>query len=232
MSKERSGGSVIQSALDIKAWQQNPPTVEQVRPATCVQCGAASSRVGQPLQLHGHGTRERQVRGPSAPDKPAVLVVIKARRYRCVVCGAVPLVVPREVLARRSYSASAIGLALALWGLLLLPAREVRRRCSPATILGDAAATGWATLRRWTRAAARGSLLPWACARGSSLMQGRARCSLQTRRACQRSGPRSADNARCLSARGGVSRPSPRSGTRRGIRPWSAASRKRSRAPP
>jgi hypothetical protein len=173
MSKDRSGGSVIQSALDIKAWQQNPPTVEQVRPARCVQCGAASCRVGYPLQLHGHGTRERQVRGPSAPDKPAVLVVIMARRYRCVVCGAVPLVVPREVLARRSYSASAIGLALALWGLLLLAPREVRRRCSPATIVGDAAATGWATLRRWTRAVGRGALLPWvsALATGATLRQ-------------------------------------------------------------
>jgi hypothetical protein len=162
MPKDRSGCSVIQSALDIKAWLQNPPTVEQVRPARCVRCGAASSRVGYPLQLYGHGTRERQVRGPSAPDKPAVLVLIMARRYRCVVCGAVPIVVPREVLARRAYSASAIGLALALWGLLLLSAREVRRRCSPATILGDAAATGWATLRRWTRAVARGALFPWA----------------------------------------------------------------------
>jgi hypothetical protein len=158
MSKNRSGDSVIQSAIDIKAWQQNPPTVEQARPASCAQCGAASCPVGCPLQLHGHGTRERQVRGPSAPDKPPVLVLIMARRYRCVVCGAVPIVVPREVVGRRQYSASAIGLALALWGLLLLSTREVRRRCSPATLVGDAAATGWITVRRWTRAIGRGGL--------------------------------------------------------------------------
>jgi hypothetical protein len=87
-----------------------------------------------------------------------VFVSVLARRYRCVPCGAVVIVVPREVRGRRVYSASAIGLALALWGLLEVTAALVRRRVCPATLLGDTAATGWATLRRWARDVALGKL--------------------------------------------------------------------------
>lgn len=80
------------------------------------------------------------------------MVGISARRYLCVPCGAVIIVVPREVLAGRQYSASAIGFALALFGLVLSTAAEVRRRVCPGTLVGATAATGWATLRRWARA--------------------------------------------------------------------------------
>ncbi|WP_437624403.1 hypothetical protein [Sorangium sp. So ce1151] len=74
-----------------------------------------------------------------------------ARRYRCLSCRAVLLVVPRGVLGRRVYSAAASSFALAFGGLALVTAAEVRRRVGPATILGDSAVTGWATLRRWAR---------------------------------------------------------------------------------
>ena len=92
--------------------------------------------------------------GPGSPTAHAETVVVPVRRYRCLPCGAVLVVVPREVRARRLYSAAAIGLALALWGLGHAAASEVRRRISPTTILGDAAVTGWVTLRRWARAVA------------------------------------------------------------------------------
>lgn len=88
------------------------------------------------------------------------MITIEARRFRCVPCGAVIIVVPREVHGRRVYSTSAIGFALALWGLVLATAAEVRRRVSPAKILGPTAVTGWATLRRWARDVARGGLFP------------------------------------------------------------------------
>jgi hypothetical protein len=100
------------------------------------------------------------VRGPAGPNAPALLLVLKLRRYRCLPCGAVILVGPRELLPRRHYSAAAIGFALALYGLVLATAREVRRRISPQTILGATAFTGWATLRRWTRAVAHRRLFP------------------------------------------------------------------------
>jgi len=158
MPGNRSGQSVVQSAIDCKLWQQRLPTVEEARPARCPSCGAASRPVGGTLQLHGHGTRERQLRGPVAPDQPATMIVITARRFRCIPCGAVLVVVPREVVAGRLYSAAAIALALALWGLAKAAAAQVRQRICPATILGFAAAASWATLRRWAHAVARGAL--------------------------------------------------------------------------
>lgn len=160
MSENRSPRSVVQSSLDIKSWQQRPPTVEEARPARCPACGTASCPVGGAIRVHGHGTRERQVRGPTGPDEEPTLFVVVARRYRCVDCRAVILVVPREIHGRRMYSASAIAFALALWGLALATAAEVRRRVSPAKILGQAAVAGWLTLRRWARDVARRRLFP------------------------------------------------------------------------
>lgn len=115
--------------------------------------------MGDRLRLYGHGTRERQVRGPRGPNEPAALIGIVVRRYRCTSCGAVTVVVPQEVRARRLYSASAIGLALALWGLLGATSAEVRRRISPIARLGETAAMGWASLRRWARAVASQNLV-------------------------------------------------------------------------
>ena len=150
--KNRSHGSVIQSWIDLKSWIAQTPTVAQARPAACPGCKAASCPFGSGIQVQGHGLRERQVRGPPGPGDDAAVVVITGRRYRCVCCGAVLLVVPREVLPRRQYSAAAIGLAFALWGLAQATALAVRLRVSPATALGFDAMAGWVTLRRWAKA--------------------------------------------------------------------------------
>ena len=158
MSRKRSGSSVIQSDIDIKSWHRRMPTVAEARPAACPECKAASCPVGGRLQLHGHGLRERQVCGPPAPDEAPVALVLAGRRYRCVRCRATLLVVPRGVLPRRQYSAAALGLALALWGLVRATALEVRRRVSPAKELGINALLGWVTLRRWTKAVRRRDL--------------------------------------------------------------------------
>ena len=158
MQKDRSASRVVQSELNIKQWQQQPPTVSEVRPGCCPSCKAISCPLGGAVQLHGHGLRERQVRGPETAEGAPGLVTLLVRRYRCVPCGAVAIVVPSEVQGRRMYSSSAIGLALALWGLLLATAVVVRQRVCPATILGNDAACGWATLRRWARDVALGKL--------------------------------------------------------------------------
>jgi hypothetical protein len=168
MSQNRSGSSVIQSSIDIKSWQQRRPTVAEARPAACPDCEAASSPVGGRIQIHGHGLRERQVCGPPDPDEAAAAVVLAGRRYRCVCCGAILLVVPREVLPRRHYSAAAIGFALALWGLVRATALAVRRRVSPAKEVGFNAMTGWVTLRRWAKAVRQRDLLPSSLSAGPS----------------------------------------------------------------
>jgi len=67
---------------------------------------------------------------------------------------------PRGILHRRLYSAGAIALALALWGVTGLAPPEVRRRVSPFTIVGATAAAGWASLRRWSRAVRAWRLFP------------------------------------------------------------------------
>ena len=87
------------------------------------------------------------------------MAVVAVRRFRCVRCRALITVVPLEVEPRRHYSRPAIAQALALWSLSSLPPREVRRRISPWPIIGaTASAEGWASLRRWARAARAGRL--------------------------------------------------------------------------
>lgn len=138
-----------------------PPTVGEVRPGRCPACEAPSRPVGGLLGLHGHGLRERHQWGPTELFAAAAAVItVLARRYRCQSCGAVVLVVPRGILRRRLYSAGAIALALALWGVAGLAAPEVRERVSPFAIVGATAAAGWASLRRWSRAVRGGRLFP------------------------------------------------------------------------
>jgi hypothetical protein len=110
--------------------------------------------------MHGHGLRERQLRGVLEAGGPPVIVLLLLRRYLCLECGAVVTVVPRGVLRRRLYSAGAIALALALFGLDELSEAAVRERSSPWRIVGATAAKGWCTLRRWVRAIRSGRLWP------------------------------------------------------------------------
>ncbi len=90
---------------------------------------------------------------------------VRARRYECQSCGACMLVVPRELLARRLYTASAIGFALALWALVGATEAVVRTRVSPLPFVGTAAQGSWVTLRRWAAATADGRLFATATSR-------------------------------------------------------------------
>lgn len=87
--------------------------------------------------------------GPSTPDGAPVMTTIRVRRYECQRCGACMVVVPSDVVPGRRYSAPAIALALALWGVLGMTAVAVRARVAPFPIIGATAAVGWITLRRW-----------------------------------------------------------------------------------
>jgi hypothetical protein len=154
----RSTQRIVHSELDVKTWLARKPGVDEVRPGRCTCCGAASRPVGGKITLHGHGLRTRQLRGPLSPDEPPTTVEIPCRRYHCQLCNAVLIVVPRGVLPHRYFSASAIGLALALYGVEHLAAPEVRRRTSPWRVVGAAAASSWVALRRWSAAARTGRL--------------------------------------------------------------------------
>jgi hypothetical protein len=160
LAGKRSSTRVVQAGLDVKRWMAQPPAVDEVRPGWCPACEAPSRPVGGLLGLHGHGLRERHQWGPAALGAVAAVITVLARRYRCQFCGAVVLVVPRGILRGRLYSAGAIALALALWGVAGLAPPEVRRRVSPFTIVGATAAAGWASLRRWSRAVRAWRLFP------------------------------------------------------------------------
>jgi hypothetical protein len=145
--------SIVRSEVDIKRWQQSPPSADAIRPGRCPTCGAAGSPPGAPHGLHGHGLRERQFRGPSSPGAQPTIVVLQIRRYRCRPCGAVLTVVPRETATGRLYTLSAVAWALALFGVARLPEADVRRSTSPWQIVGSTAARRWWSLRRWIAAA-------------------------------------------------------------------------------
>ena len=123
----------------------------RVRPGQCPACKRASQPLGGKVVLQGHGRRERQMRGPAAPNEAPALLALWVRRYRCKLCKALCTVGPRETLTQRLYSASAIAWALALFGVLHAGAAQVRERVSPWAIWG-ASARRWPTLLRWVAA--------------------------------------------------------------------------------
>ena len=137
--------------MDFKRWLREVPGVEQARPGRCPCCGAAGRSVGGHLLLHGHGLRERQLRGPLEPGGEPQVLALLLRRYLCVACGAVITVAPKAVLPKRLFTSAAIAMALALWSVAGESSPEVRTQISPLKTVGHAAARSWLTLRRWTR---------------------------------------------------------------------------------
>ena len=81
-----------------------------------------------------------------------------ARRYRCQRCGGITTVLPGGLCARRHYSASAIGLAFCLFGLVGLSVGETRQRV--CTWRAGFELSRWSTLRSWVEALGSGQLLP------------------------------------------------------------------------
>lgn len=138
------------------------PTVSELRPARCVCCRVASRPAGGLLAIHGHGLRDRQLRGPTEPGQRTTIIVVQVRRYECLRCAAVMTVTPSAVLPRMLYAATAIALALALYGLDGLSARAVRAAVGAWQVVG-ASSTGWKSLRRWIAA----STALWSCIRES-----------------------------------------------------------------
>ena len=144
---------MVRTAVAIKAWIAKTPSVDEVRPAHCAGCGAASRPVGGRVVVHGHGLLARQVRGVLEVDGEPGVFAISVRRYACQHCSAVMTVVPAGMLARRLYSASSIALALHLWLAVGHSDREVRDQVCAWRVRGRND-RGWAQLYRWARQAA------------------------------------------------------------------------------
>lgn len=151
---------MVCSAIGVKNWQHDFPSVEAVRPSRCVCCGAASRPAGGALVVVGHGVRGRQQWGPGDESSAPQMAEVRLRRYLCRRCGAVMAVGPRGVMRGHLYSAVAIAAALCLWARQRLPAAEVRRLVSVFCTVGATAFGGWRSLRRWAARAAGGLLWP------------------------------------------------------------------------
>ena len=121
--------------------------MEAARPGRCPGCGAASRETGRGLTLHGHGLRPRTVF--TLVGGRTKIVEILARRYVCLACDAVVLVLPADVARRHLYTRIVIAAALAQWSHGGLSARAVRA-CFGAFVIQGHAATGWPSLGRWT----------------------------------------------------------------------------------
>lgn len=156
LAETLSSFHVVHSDIVVKFWVREVPSVERARPTCCPRCRVGSRPVGGSLRVVGHGLRDRQFRGCIDPDGASAIVIIRVRRYRCLVCAAVITVVPAGVAVRRHFGAGTLGLALVLFGDGW-SARQVRSRLGG---LGAPEAHGWVTLRRWSSALARGGLLP------------------------------------------------------------------------
>jgi hypothetical protein len=158
--RNRDVHGFIPCDVDVKAWQEEIPSVSSVRPSHCPWCNAASQVVGEGLTLHGHGLRSRQQWGPAGPWAVPVAAEVTLRRYRCQRCRGVCFVGPRSIERRRLYSGPAMAWAVALFGLLRYAPAAVRQLTSPWRTVGHAAEGTWHTLRRWLRAVAQGRLWP------------------------------------------------------------------------
>lgn len=156
--RRQSGAGIVYSAIDVKKWAGEIPSVDAVRPGCCSRCGAASRPSGAGVVLVGHGSRERQVRGPAGPHGEPEIRVIVIRRYRCRLCGGLTTVLPRGLTARRHYSASAIGLSLCLYGMRRLSVGETRQRVCTWPIGFET--ERWTTLPGWVAAIEEGRLFP------------------------------------------------------------------------
>jgi hypothetical protein len=107
------------------------------------------------LTVVGHGLRGRDVEGPDAPGAAPGSTTVLARRYRCLGCRAVLVVVPRGVARALRYTLDAVAYALALWGHAGATTGQARRAVSGATARGFSAPERWTSVRRWAAQGAR-----------------------------------------------------------------------------
>ncbi len=156
--EDRSSVRIHFSALDFKLWTLGPPDIDRVRPPHCPCCGSVGHALDDRIQLVGHGVRRRSVRGVIVWGETPRSWSVFCRRYRCRGCRAVVVVAPRGLLSRRQYLASAIALALVLYGVDGLSHSRVRQAVNPDRHHGFDADGRWRTLTRWIDDVGRGLL--------------------------------------------------------------------------
>ena len=162
MEEIRGNSGVVRFSGVVKIW---PGSVGAMRPDHCPKGGCPAFAKDGSINLHGHGIVIRHQRGPPHPDAPADDVKWVIRRYRCKCCESVCRVLPSSATARKHFSAAAIAMALALWGLMRRNAEQVRRVVNERATDGE---PGWASIGRWAKEISAGTLLPELGLRGAA----------------------------------------------------------------
>ena len=153
-TESQSKVRIVYSSLDVKSWVLSLPSAATERPAACPCCQAAGAPVGERVTLQGHGLRYRPQTGLDVVDGEPFDDEVPVRRYRCLLCRAVVVVMPAGLLPRLRYRPVAVVLALALWVLGPgLASAAVRRRVSSTRTVAHEASRGWPSLWRWARQA-------------------------------------------------------------------------------
>jgi len=116
------------------------PSVEELRPRFCTQCGQVA-RDGGRLRVQGHGCYSRQVCGLSEG-----WIVIWVRRYLCRDCGHTMSCLPDWLHPWRWYAATVIIEALYRHLILGETARAVSVRFRRSRDASE-----WRSLRRWRK---------------------------------------------------------------------------------
>lgn len=158
--KQRGSRGIVRIEASVKSWLAAPPTVDVARPARCPACGNAARPTGGRLGLHGHGARERQLRGLLEPAGEPAVHELRVRRYRCTACGVTTTVAPAAVVTKRLYLASAIALAMVMLGVRRVAQRAVRARLSPWKRWGEGSSSRWDALLDWVGAVRERRLFP------------------------------------------------------------------------
>ena len=139
----------------VKRWGWLKNRTGEVTPAPkCYRPRCLIDRAGFSVRARSIGTGLGRTRRIEGSHGFAALV----RRYRCQQCRLVMTVTTEALLPRKHYGAGTIGLALWLWSVTRWPAAKVRRELSPRATVGAAAATGWASVKRWASEACSGEL--------------------------------------------------------------------------
>jgi len=147
-SLRRGTCPLLRLTIPVNFWIDHPPDVHTARPAVTPGCGRAAAPPGGPLLLHGHGTRERVVRGVLAHDRSPAFHEVLLRRYRSTCCGVTCTVAPADVLPYKRFGAVSIALVLAYYGVLREALARVRERLNPIPQRGFDD-EGWRAARRW-----------------------------------------------------------------------------------
>lgn len=140
---------IVRTEILVETWVAHLPGIDDVRPRQCPCCQGQHHQDG--CAIHGHGTRERALWGPSEVGGEPTVRLVLVRRFRCVSCHCVLIVVPAEVGPYVSFTLPAILMALAAWALDRATPGSLLSSLSPSPRRGNSDPWRWPSVRRWLK---------------------------------------------------------------------------------